>query len=391
MPADQPTPERVSPHLKVVSLHDRSGLAARLAGDSAPAVPWFRPIVDLRRGEAAGYEVLLAFDGGDPRAPRAWSQDVHPRQVGSVEGPLLSVALGERERLPVGCFLAVSLSAHGVLSEEVGAALTAAGRLDRVVLVVTDDSQGADPHDVRRVLDAARDAGATVAVDETASGYASLKQVLSLRPDFVRIGGDFIIEIDRDQAKAAVVETLGALASRIDSWVIAAGIPGSGELDTLRRLGVPLGEGPLFGRPLPRMGPLEGRVTRLIEEAPPIPGGEETVAPLVEARPPVPWSAPIEDLADAFLDDPRHDVVVLVDERSRPLALAERAALLRGEPYERPVMRITPSSPLKAVARRAAARPVLERYHPLVACDRRGVYLGVVRVEQLLDALAREG
>ena len=109
----------------------------------------------------------------------------------------------------------------------------------------------------------------------------------------------------------------------------------------------------------------------------------------MEARPAIPWGAPIEDLADTFLDDPRHDVLVLVDERSRPLALAERAALLRGEPYERPVMRITPSSPLKAAARRAAGRPVMERFHPLVVCDRRGVYLGIVRVEQLLDALAQ--
>ena len=389
MPADQPTPDPVPSHLKVVSLHDRSGIASRLADDPAAAVAWFQPIVDLKRGDAAGYEVLFDVGGGEPQPLRAWSQDVHPRQAGAVEGPLLKAALATRDRLPSGCFLAISLSAHGVLSDAVGDALAAAGRLERVVLVVTDDSQGADPHAVRRVLDAARDSGATVAVDETASGYASLKQVLSLRPDYVRIGPDFVVEIDRDQAKAAVVETLGSLASRIDSWVIATGIPGSGELDALRRLGVPLGQGPLFGRPLPRMGPVEGHVTRLIETAQPPPGDELTVAPLVEARPPVLWGAPIEDLADAFLDDPRHDVVVLVDERSRPLALAERAALLRGEPYERPVMRITPSSPLKAVARRAAARPVLERYHPLVACDRRGVYLGVVRVEQLLDALAR--
>ena len=386
MPADQPTTP--SSHLKVVPLHDRSGIATRLTKDPAAAVAWFQPVVDLRRGEAAGYEVLFAVDEGDPQPPRAWSHDVHPHQSGAVEAPLLACALAARGQLPSGCFLAVSLSAHGVLSDAVGQALDAAGRLNRVVLVVTDDSEGADPYAVRRVLDVARDAGATVAVDETASGYASLKQVLSLRPDFVRVGGDFVVEIDRDQAKAAVVETLVSLASRIDSSVVASGIPGSGELDALRRLGVPLGQGPLFGRPLPSMGPIEGRVVRLIEEAPPLPGGEETVSSLIEARPPISWGAPIEELADAFLDDPRHDVVVLVDERSRPLALAERAALLRGEPYERPVMRITPSSPLKAVARRAAARPVLERYHPLVACDRRGVYLGVVRVEQLLDALA---
>jgi hypothetical protein len=53
-------------------------------------------------------------------------------------------------------------------------------------------------------------------------------------------------------------------------------------------------------------------------------------------------------------------------------------------------MRISPTSPQKAVARRAAARPWLERFHPLVACDRRGVYLGLVRIEQLLDAIAQD-
>lgn len=394
MPADQPTPASITSHLKVVSMLDRGGISERLAADPASATARFLPVVELERGEAAGYEVLFGFHDGDggvdePQAPRAWSRGVHPRQAGAVEGPLLRTALAARGGLPAGCFLAVSLSAHGVLSDEIAAVLAAAGRLERVVLVVTDDAEGADAHALRRVLEAARDAGATIAVDETASGYASLKQVLSLRPDFVRIGADFVVEVDRDQAKAAVVESLGSLASRIDSRVIASGIPGRGELDALRRLGVPLGQGPLFGRPLPAMGPLEGRVTRLVREASPVPGGEQTVSPLVEPRPPVAWGAPIEDLADAFLDDPRHDVVVLVDERSRPLALADRAALLRGEAYERPVMRITPSSPLRSVARRAAARPVLERYHPLVACDRRGVYLGVVRVEQLLDALAQ--
>lgn len=389
MPADQPTSEGSASRLKVVSLLDRSGLTARLASDPDAAVPSFVPIVDLKRAEVAGYEVLLSFQGEGPQAPRAWSQGVHGRQAGAVEAPMVAAALRARESLPQECFLAISVSAQAVISDEMTAVFGAAGRLERVVVVVTDDTQTADEFAVRRVLDGVRDAGATVAVDETASGYASLKQVLRLRPDFVRIGSDFVTEVDRDHAKAAVVETLGSLASRIDSWVIAAGIPGAGELDALRRLGVPLGQGPLFGPPQAEMRPIDDRTVAVVRESAPAPSPEHTVGPLVEGRPPIAWGAPIEELADAFLEDPRHDVLVLVDDRSRPLALAERAALMRGEPYERPVMRITPSSPLKGVARRAAARPTLERYHPLVACDRRGVYLGIVRVEQLLDALAQ--
>jgi EAL domain-containing protein (putative c-di-GMP-specific phosphodiesterase class I) len=332
---------------------------------------------------------VLGFEGESPRPPCAWSRSVHLSQTGTVEAPLLAAALSARERLPENMFLAVNLSAHALLSPEVREAMAAAGSLDRVVLILSDDVEGEDVDSLRSALEGVRERGVTVAVDETASGYSSLRQVLRLRPDFIRLGAEFISDIDRDPAKAAIVETLGHLASRVDAFVIASGVANTTELDVLSRLGVPLGQGPLFGEALDEMVALADPVAEAVREAVPPPSAEPTVAALVEARPAVAWAAPIEDLADTFLDDPRHDVLVLVDERQRPLALAERASLLRGEPYERPVMRITPGSPLRAVARRAAARPVMERYHPLVVCDRRGVYLGIVRVEQLLDALAQ--
>ncbi len=181
-----------------------------------------------------------------------------------------------------------------------------------------------------------------------------------------------------------------SVATSTGARVIAAGIPGRPELSALRRMGVALGMGPLFGPPAAAMGPLPPPAADAIRQASPPVEAAETVAGLIEARQPLPWGSSLEQVADRFLEDPLSDVIVLVDERRRPLALAERAALMRGEPHERPIMRISPTSPQKAVARRAAARPWIERFHPLVACDRRGVYLGVVRVEQLLDALAQD-
>ena len=372
----------------MVSLHDRSGVLERL--ERGPVELRFNAIADLKRGVPAGYEAVFCLgDGGDPHSPHAWSQQVHVQAAGAVEAKLLTRTLAAREQLPDNTFLAVDVSAQALLGEEVSAVLRDAGRLERLVLVVADDTHRVPTHEIRPAIDAVREAGGMIGVDETGSGYASLRQVLAVRPDFVRIGADFIVEVDRDQAKGAVVETLGALASRIDAWVIACGIPGRPELAALRRMGLPLGQGPMFGTPAREMGALPELVAEAIRATDPPVEAEETVASLIEARPALAWGATLDEIADAFLDDPRHDVIVLVDERSRPLALAERAALLRGEAFERPIMRITPSSPMKAVARRAAARPPLERFHPLVACDRRGVYLGLVRVEQLLDALAQ--
>lgn len=383
-----PPDRQPSRSLKVVPFAD-GGVLARLQAETVRLHAAFHPIADVRRATVAGYEVALGLPGDPPEAPRVWSRSVHVGQAGAVEAPLLAAALSALDRLPEHAFLLVNLSVPGLLSAEVAETLGAAGRLERLVVVATGDTDSADANAVRSAVDAVRDHGASVAVDEAGSGYASLRQVLRLRPDFVRIGRDFVADIDRDEAKAAVVETVGHLASRMDSWVIAAGVTSTVELDMLARLDVPFVQGPLFGEGLEDMAPLSRAASAALRDAAPPSPSEPTVAGLVEARPAIPWGAPIEDLADTFLDDPRHDVLVLIDERSRPLALAERAALLRGEPYERPVMRVTISSPLKTVARRAAARPVMERFHPLVVCDRRGVYLGIVRVEQILDALAQ--
>ncbi len=375
--------------LRVVALHDREGVLQRVRTQPELVQPRFVPIADLKRGIVAGYEVLLTLGGEEALDPPGWSSRAHVTSAGTIETALLRVALARRDALLPNTFMLISLSAGALRSQELHAVLAGAGSLERVVVTVSDHD-GHDGTELRRALETAREAGALVAVDDTGSGYASLRQLLAIRPDFVRIGADFVAEVDRDQAKAAVVETLGALASRIDAWLIAGGVPSRPELGALRRMGVPLVQGPMVGLAGETMEPLRELVTHAIRQASPPAEAAQTVAPLIEGRPALEWGGGLEDIADAFLDDPRNEVVVLVDERNRPLALAERAAMLRGEPFERPVMRVNPSSPLKAVARRAAARPMLERYHPLVACDRRGVYLGLVRVEALLDALAAD-
>jgi EAL domain-containing protein (putative c-di-GMP-specific phosphodiesterase class I) len=382
---DSPDP---ASHLRIVPLHDRSGLLERVESRPETIRPRFAPIADLKSAVTAGYEVLLSVGGDEAFAPCRWSREVHSQVAGRLEAALVAAALAERERLPADARLLLNVSAAGLRSPELRAVLAAAGSLETVIVMVTEDA--AEDDGDREALEAVRDAGGLVGVDETGSGYASLRHVLDLRPDYVRVGAAFVAGLDGDEAKGAVVEAVVSLAARMGAHVIADGIPGRPELSALRRMGVALGQGPLFGAAAAVMAPLTPTVADAIRRAsPPVEPGE-TVAGLIEARPALSWGSSLEDIADAFLEDPSRDVLVLVDERSRPLALAERAALLRGEPYERPVMRISPTSPQKAVARRAAARPWLERFHPLVACDRRGVYLGLVRIEQLLDAIAQD-
>src|SRR6185312_6923237 len=120
--------------------------------------------------------------------------------AGRIEARLVERALDERARLPADAFLALTVSAPALADPALQDALAQAGRLERVVILVGDEAHGEEPLAVRRALDRVRDAGGSVAVDETGSGYASLRQLLALRPDYVRIGREFVTEVDRDQA-----------------------------------------------------------------------------------------------------------------------------------------------------------------------------------------------
>jgi EAL domain-containing protein (putative c-di-GMP-specific phosphodiesterase class I) len=57
--------------------------------------------------------------------------------------------------------------------------------------------------------------------------------------------------VDRDPTRQAMIAGLSHFAARIGCEVIAEGIEERAELEMLRELGVPFGQGYLLGRPEP--------------------------------------------------------------------------------------------------------------------------------------------
>ena len=377
---------RQEPRLRVVAL-GQEGIAERVGSD--PLGLAFRPVAELGRGVAAGFEVLVGLGGEAPRTPAAWSRRGHPLQAGAVEASLVETALGARGELPPQCFLLVQVSTVAMLADPLLATFQAAWPLDAVVVAVTDDADPEDAVAARTALEGLRDRGARLAVDDTGGGYASLQQIVALRPDFVRVGGTFVAEIDRDPARAAVVEAITVLAERIGAQVIAADIASGAELQAIRRLGAALGQGPLLGPDEARMAELGEHARSAIAAAEPQPpeDSEPTAGAAAEPVEPLPAGAALELMADRFLEDPRHDFLAIVDDDRRPATLVDRAALLRGEAYEHGPLCVSPTSSLRALARRMASRPAVDRMVPAVCVDADERYLGLVRVERVLDAL----
>ena len=340
-----------------------------------------QPIVDLGRGFVTGYEALSRFTGPPNATPDVWFEAAARLELsGALEAVAIRRALDRRAELPPNCFLTVNVSPLALEAAEVRDVFAQAGSLGGVIVELTEQTVVSDYDLLATWLDPLRSAGALIAVDDAGAGYASLRHVLGIRPDLVKLDRSLAAGVDRDPAKAAVVEMLGGLAGRLDAWMLAEGIETEGELEALLALGVPLGQGYFLSRPADdfealrpelgtwladrRSGPASGLVATLVESVATV-----GVADGVEAVP-----------AD-------QELAVVVDESGRPLTLVRRgpAGVLRSLGQ---LMTVLPQETAKDVALRAMARPEHERFDAIACHDAQGALLGLVRMERLVAHLA---
>ena len=73
--------------------------------------------------------------------------------------------------------------------------------------------------------------------------------IAALRPTIIKIDREIVHGCAANDAKKALVEAFVSFSRRINARLIAEGIETHRELDTLRGLGVELGQGYLLGRP----------------------------------------------------------------------------------------------------------------------------------------------
>ncbi len=113
----------------------------------------------------------------------------------------------------------------------------------RVVIEITERTAIEDYPRFRERLAVFRKRGFRFAVDDAGRGYAGLGSIANLEPDFIKLDISLITSIDTNFIKQNLVETLVGFAQEQGAMVIAEGIERVEELETVKRLGVPLVQG----------------------------------------------------------------------------------------------------------------------------------------------------
>lgn len=214
--------------------------------------PVFQPIVSIADGSVLGFEALTRFtDGVKPQARFAEAAALD-RGI-DLETATLNAALRAASGLPPGCWVSVNVSPALVLDRRVLPRLVAGCRV-RLVLEITEHDP-VDDYDALTAALAELRPFSRLSVDDAGSGFASLRHVVTLEPDFVKLDQSWVSGIDDDPARQALVAGLSHFASRTGSQLIAEGVETDTEHKMLSELEVALGQGFLFGEPLPAGAP----------------------------------------------------------------------------------------------------------------------------------------
>jgi EAL domain-containing protein (putative c-di-GMP-specific phosphodiesterase class I)/DNA-binding NarL/FixJ family response regulator len=211
----------------------------------------FQPIIKLGSGRAIGVEALARFRIDPPRDPDAWFREAAGVGLGvDLELHATRAALEHLHRLPGRLYLSLNLSPDAAASPKF---LRELDRVDggRVVVEVTEHDAVEDYDALDPALLELRSRGGRLAIDDAGSGYASLRHILRLHPEIIKLDITLTRNIDADPARRALATALVSFAGAINAEIVAEGIESGAEVRTLQSLGVRYGQGYYLARPAP--------------------------------------------------------------------------------------------------------------------------------------------
>jgi EAL domain-containing protein (putative c-di-GMP-specific phosphodiesterase class I) len=237
--------------LETVRLRDEKLLRVKSVLEQGQLSTVYQPIYRMDGLSIVGLECLTRFSALPHRTPDVWFSEASEVDLGTqLELAAIQVALAALPSVQEDVFVAVNVSPAAILSGEVAEALKNVPA-QRIVLEVTEHAQIADYDALLESLKPLRLRGLRLAVDDAGAGYASLRHILNLQPDLIKLDIGLTRSIDIDPARRALAAALLGFARETNCQIIAEGVETASEFKALRALGIDNAQGYFLARPMP--------------------------------------------------------------------------------------------------------------------------------------------
>jgi EAL domain-containing protein (putative c-di-GMP-specific phosphodiesterase class I) len=230
----------------------------RHAIESDSIAPCFQPVVDLRTLRLTGFEVLTRWNHPTlgPILPKNF---IHVAEeigiIGILTRQILRSAFRSASTLPERLSLAINVSPIQLrfrsLPMQISEAAEEAGLpLDRVTIEITETAILDNEDLAVTIAREMKEMGCRLALDDFGTGYASLRHLLALPFDQLKVDRSFVEEMVYRTESRKIVSAVVALGQSLGIETLAEGVETREQEKLLIQAQCGLAQGWLYGRPL---------------------------------------------------------------------------------------------------------------------------------------------
>jgi len=121
----------------------------------------------------------------------------------------------------------------------------------RVVFEILESDMITDYHIVKEFIKEVKRFGCTISIDDFGSGYSNMENILKLNPDYIKIDGSLIQNIDHSQESLKLVKNILNIAKDIQAKTVAEYVHNKAVYDTLQSLDIDYLQGYYLAEPFP--------------------------------------------------------------------------------------------------------------------------------------------
>ena len=223
----------------------------------------FQPQYDINTSKICGFEALLRLKDaeGNLISPGKFIPVAEQTNlIFDIDNWVLSHGIIEAGKLLENCnddiTISINISARHILEKNFVTKLKNFLSLTTVnpkllELEITEYCLVQNPSKAEKVIEEIRELGIKVALDDFGSGYASIKYLMQLPFDVLKIDKVFVDNIASDKNSHKFISMLISVGHTLDCTLIAEGVEHQEQFDTLKDMGCDCIQGFLLGQPVP--------------------------------------------------------------------------------------------------------------------------------------------
>ncbi len=226
----------------------------RHAVENSKIIPYYQAVIDNKTLKIVKYECLARMidENGKILSPLLFIPIAKKIKVYNVVTKTIidkSFAAFENSELSFN----INLSIEDIMSSEIFnfilEKLKNSKASSRVTFEVLESEAVQDFQRVGKFVSEVRRYGAKIAIDDFGSGYSNFSYLTKMSPDYIKIDGSLIKEIDVDKNALLVVETIVQFAQKLGVKTIAEYVSSSTIMNKVQSLGIDYSQGYYIDEP----------------------------------------------------------------------------------------------------------------------------------------------